>query len=86
MFGAIQRFFPDFFPSCFTERRQNLLQLFEQSEFQDLEVDEGLSEKVLRIFTSAIAIVKVQAGAVLSRVAAKPTTKKSEENNGVEEK
>lgn len=25
VFGAIQRVFPDFFPSCFTERRQNLL-------------------------------------------------------------
>ncbi|GMH50793.1 hypothetical protein TL16_g00870 [Triparma laevis f. inornata] len=61
VFGAIQRFFPDFFPSCFTERRQNLLQLFEQSEFQDLEVDEGFLEKILRIFTSVIAIVKVKA-------------------------
>ena len=27
VFGAIQRFFPDFFPSCFTEQRQNLLQV-----------------------------------------------------------
>ena len=27
VFGAIQRFFPDFFPSCYTERRQNLVSL-----------------------------------------------------------
>jgi len=26
VFGAIQRVFPEFFPSCFTESRQNLLQ------------------------------------------------------------
>eukprot|EP00520_Triparma_pacifica_P001023 CAMPEP_0118666348 /NCGR_PEP_ID=MMETSP0785-20121206/19162_1 /TAXON_ID=91992 /ORGANISM="Bolidomonas pacifica, Strain CCMP 1866" /LENGTH=530 /DNA_ID=CAMNT_0006560643 /DNA_START=181 /DNA_END=1769 /DNA_ORIENTATION=+ len=48
VFGAIQRFFPDFFPSCFTERRQNLLQLFEQSEFQSIEIDENFLQQVNR--------------------------------------
>ena len=71
VFGAIQRFFPDFFPSCFTERRQNLLQLFEQSEFKELEVDEGFLEKILRIFTSVIAIVKVKAGETFKLVVSK---------------
>uniref|UniRef100_A0A7S3K3L7 Letm1 RBD domain-containing protein n=1 Tax=Aureoumbra lagunensis TaxID=44058 RepID=A0A7S3K3L7_9STRA len=32
VFGAIQRFFPDFFPSCYTERRQNLVKLYSAAE------------------------------------------------------
>jgi len=38
VFGAIQRFFPEFFPSCFTESRQNLLLLFESTEFEELKL------------------------------------------------
>lgn len=48
VFGAIQRVFPDFFPSCFTERRQNLLQLYESAEYSEVTIDESLSEKVAR--------------------------------------
>jgi hypothetical protein len=48
VFGAIQRFFPDFFPSCFTESRQNLLNLFEQSNYQTINLEEGGRERVLR--------------------------------------
>lgn len=68
VFGAIQRFFPEFFPSCFTERRQNLLQLFEQSEFQDLDIDEGLKERVFRVFSSFLAIVKVQVAVLVGKI------------------
>eukprot|EP00559_Dactyliosolen_fragilissimus_P005294 CAMPEP_0184862662 /NCGR_PEP_ID=MMETSP0580-20130426/7086_1 /TAXON_ID=1118495 /ORGANISM="Dactyliosolen fragilissimus" /LENGTH=771 /DNA_ID=CAMNT_0027360615 /DNA_START=23 /DNA_END=2338 /DNA_ORIENTATION=- len=49
VFGAIQRFFPDFFPSCFTERRQNLLSLYESTEFKALTIDENWQEKIKRI-------------------------------------
>jgi hypothetical protein len=41
VFGAIQRFFPDFFPSCFTEQRQNLLQLYENAEYSKFTIDEN---------------------------------------------
>ena len=41
VFGAIQRFFPGFFPSCFTEQRQNLLQLYETTEFSEVQIKES---------------------------------------------
>lgn len=41
VFGAIQRFFPDFFPSCFTEQRQNLLQLYESAEYSEFSIKEN---------------------------------------------
>ena len=41
VFGAIQRFFPDFFPSCFTEQRQNLLQLYENTEYSEVQINEN---------------------------------------------
>jgi hypothetical protein len=41
VFGAIQRFFPDFFPSCFTEQRQNLLQLYESAEYSEFSIQEN---------------------------------------------
>jgi len=61
VFGAIQRFFPDFFPSCFTERRQNLLQLFEQSEFQKIEIDENLLQQVNRAIVGFFTLIAVSA-------------------------
>ena len=42
VFGAIQRFYPDFFPSMFTERRQNLLQLYENTEYSEITIDESI--------------------------------------------
>ena len=42
VFGAIQRFFPDFFPSCFSEQRQNLLELYESTEYSELTINETL--------------------------------------------
>lgn len=53
VFGAIQRFFPDFFPSCFTERRQNLFTLYESTEYTDITIDENWQEKVSRILEAA---------------------------------
>jgi hypothetical protein len=49
VFGAIQRFFPDFFPSCFTERRQNLLNLYESTEYTEVTIDETWNEKLARV-------------------------------------
>lgn len=49
VFGAIQRFFPDFFPSCFTERRQNLLSLYESTEYTEMTIDETWQEKLARL-------------------------------------
>jgi len=52
VFGAIQRFFPDFFPSCFTERRQNLLSLYETAEFKGITIDENWREKIYRAMSA----------------------------------
>lgn len=49
VFGAIQRFFPGFFPSCFTEQRQNLLQLYETAEYSEFTIDENWKAKLSRI-------------------------------------
>merc|ERR1712071_355520 len=56
VFGAIQRFFPDFFPSMFTERRQNLLQLYENAEYSEITLNENWKEKALR-FSEAIVLL-----------------------------
>ena len=57
VFGAIQRFFPDFFPSCFTERRQNLLSLYESAEFSKLTIDENWQEKIVRTLGASAFIL-----------------------------
>lgn len=56
VFGAIQRVFPDFFPSCFTERRQNLLNLYESTEYTEVVIEETLQEKLTRAFEAAAFI------------------------------
>lgn len=56
VFGAIQRFYPDFFPSMFTERRQNLLQLYESTEYSDITINENWKEKLLR-FSEAVLLM-----------------------------
>ena len=38
VFSFIQRFFPDFFPSPFTERRQNLMKMYNALEKKEEEV------------------------------------------------
>jgi len=54
VFGAIQRVYPNFFPSCFTEQRQNLLQLYETTEFSEVTIKENLNERLTR-FIEALA-------------------------------
>ena len=56
VFGAIQRFFPEFFPSCFTEQRQNLLQLYETTEFSEFTINESMKERFSR-FLEAVGFV-----------------------------
>jgi len=56
IFGAIQRVFPDFFPSCFTERRQNLLQLYESTEYTEVTINETWQEKLKRQFEAFVYI------------------------------
>lgn len=53
VFGAIQRFFPDFFPSCFTESRQNLLSLYESAEFSAYTIEENWQQKLTRATEAA---------------------------------
>ncbi|KAG7356901.1 LETM1-like protein [Nitzschia inconspicua] len=57
VFGAIQRFFPDFFPSCFTEQRQNLLQLYETTEFSEFTIKESLQERLARFLEAFVFVV-----------------------------
>lgn len=61
VFGAIQRVFPDFFPSCFTERRQNLLELYESTEYSGVTIDETWQEKLIRL-SQATAFFASQLG------------------------
>eukprot|EP00546_Thalassionema_frauenfeldii_P012625 CAMPEP_0178910176 /NCGR_PEP_ID=MMETSP0786-20121207/8948_1 /TAXON_ID=186022 /ORGANISM="Thalassionema frauenfeldii, Strain CCMP 1798" /LENGTH=582 /DNA_ID=CAMNT_0020582391 /DNA_START=221 /DNA_END=1969 /DNA_ORIENTATION=+ len=49
VFAAIQRVFPEFFPTCFREERQNLLQLYETTEYSELTINENFRDKVVRI-------------------------------------
>jgi len=58
VFGAIQRFFPDFFPSCFSERRQNLFSLYESTEYTDITIKENWQEQMVRV-TQAAGFVMV---------------------------
>jgi hypothetical protein len=60
VFGAIQRFFPGFFPSCFTEQRQNLLQLYETTEFSEVIINENFKEKTARFFEALAFMVASQ--------------------------
>jgi len=57
VFGAIQRFFPDFFPSCFTEQRQNLLQLYEAAEYSEFTIDENWNAKLSRVVEALFYII-----------------------------
>jgi len=59
IFGAIQRVFPDFFPSCFTERRQNLLELYESTEYSAVTINESATQKLIRL-SQAIRILTLK--------------------------
>ncbi|KAG5177912.1 hypothetical protein JKP88DRAFT_226024 [Tribonema minus] len=58
VFSFIQRYFPDFFPSTFTERRQNLLKMYEEVEKveqkgDDEDTDDAL-EKLRKKFIATL--------------------------------
>mmetsp|Transcript_6672 Transcript_6672/g.18620 ORF Transcript_6672/g.18620 Transcript_6672/m.18620 type:complete len:747 (+) Transcript_6672:100-2340(+) len=54
VFGAIQRVFPGFFPSCFTETRQNLLELYESTEYTEVVIKETWQEQVTRALQAGV--------------------------------
>jgi hypothetical protein len=66
VFGAIQRFYPGFFPSCFTEQRQNLLQLYETTEFSELTINENFREKTARFFEALVFFATSKSRSALS--------------------
>lgn len=41
VFSFIQRFFPEFYPSCYTDKRMNLCKLFSEIEKSDDDLDLG---------------------------------------------
>ncbi|CAM9195879.1 unnamed protein product, partial [Phaeothamnion confervicola] len=47
VFSFIQRFFPDFFPSTYTDRRQNLLKMYEEVEKKQEVLDQPGEDDVL---------------------------------------
>ena len=59
VFGAIQRFFPGFFPSCFTEQRQNLLLLYENAEYSEFTINENWKVRMEELYFSLPVIVTV---------------------------
>jgi len=48
VFQFIGKVYPDFFPSCFQESRQNLLQLYESTEYSEVTIQESLRDKLIR--------------------------------------
>ncbi|KAL3770780.1 hypothetical protein ACHAW5_008390 [Stephanodiscus triporus] len=79
VFGAIQRVFPDFFPSCFTERRQNLLELYESTEYSAVTINENWQEKLIRL-SQAIKILVVRLFTELYTSLGGVTVKKKDDN------
>ena len=52
VFQFIGKVYPNFFPSCFQESRQNLLQLYESTEYSEVKINESLG--VSLIFSSFV--------------------------------
>ena len=70
VFGAIQRFFPDFFPSCFTEQRQNLLQLYETAEYSEVTINETWQKKLQRFSEAFVYLTANALRTIFSRIRA----------------
>jgi hypothetical protein len=79
VFGAIQRYYPNFFPSCFTEQRQNLLQLYENAEYSDFTIQENLKEKLARLSEAVLYSVANTSKALYVKVSEMIVEKKGEE-------
>ena len=90
IFGAIQRFIPGFFPSCFTEQRQNLLQLYETTEFSEVIIKENFSERLTRFLEALIFSIATKtrnAYNMLTNTGSEETDNDNNNNNGsVDEK
>mmetsp|Transcript_2494 Transcript_2494/g.3645 ORF Transcript_2494/g.3645 Transcript_2494/m.3645 type:complete len:123 (+) Transcript_2494:61-429(+) len=80
VFGAIQRFYPDFFPSCFTEQRQNLLQLYESTEYSEVTINETLEEKVYRVGEAFAYIVANSAKESYNKIAGSATVPEEDDS------
>jgi len=80
IFGAIQRFSPGFFPSCFTEQRQNLLQLYETTEFSEVTIKENLQERLTR-YLEALAFSIVSTARNAYKLVASTYSEDSSDNN-----
>eukprot|EP00594_Rhizosolenia_setigera_P010544 CAMPEP_0178978074 /NCGR_PEP_ID=MMETSP0789-20121207/24917_1 /TAXON_ID=3005 /ORGANISM="Rhizosolenia setigera, Strain CCMP 1694" /LENGTH=715 /DNA_ID=CAMNT_0020667693 /DNA_START=22 /DNA_END=2169 /DNA_ORIENTATION=- len=79
VFGAIQRFFPDFFPSMFTERRQNLLELYESTEYSEITINESFKEKFIRFSEASLLVTANQFKRLLQKVG--ETSDKNSDND-----
>ena len=82
VFGAIQRFFPDFFPSCFTEQRQNLLQLYETTEFSEVTIKENLRERLNRFFEALAFYIVNESQNFYKRLTNTYSEETDDNNNG----
>ncbi|GAX25775.1 hypothetical protein FisN_8Hh323 [Fistulifera solaris] len=87
VFGAIQRFFPDFFPSCFTEQRQNLLQLYETAEYSEMTINENFREKLSRLLEAFVfAIANTSKTIYVSMIGLAQREQNAESTNKSDEK
>jgi hypothetical protein len=85
IFGAIQRFYPDFFPTCFTERRQNLLSLYESTEFSEFTIEENWQEKSIRILEAAGFVIVDNTKKLFSQLGDNTSTSPSTSKDGEED-
>ena len=81
VFGAIQRVFPDFFPSCFTERRQNLLELYESTEYSAVVINETWQQKLIRISQALRVLVIKSLTKLYTSLGGEEPLKESEDND-----
>lgn len=82
VFGAIQRFFPEFFPTAFTERRQNLLSLYEATEYSEITIEENWQEQLVRLTQAWWFLVVDNTKKTLGQV---KTTTSGDDNDSDEE-
>mmetsp|Transcript_28855 Transcript_28855/g.52729 ORF Transcript_28855/g.52729 Transcript_28855/m.52729 type:complete len:652 (-) Transcript_28855:96-2051(-) len=81
VFGAIQRVFPDFFPSCFTERRQNLLELYESTEYSAVAINETWTKKLVRVSQATRLLIIKLIGELYTSLGGKLVDKLDENND-----
>jgi len=82
VFGAIQRFFPDFFPSCFTEQRQNLLQLYETTEYSEFTINESIQERFTRFLEAGVYLVASKSQELYTSISTPSTDDDSDQSDG----